>query len=191
MPHLAPVLDNLFQLLQLSGGAVFVGPLDDHVGADFCALCNFIRMEWPRLVQRINVRRNQFTTHLGCVVIPFNKNEVAYLSLRSPYEVQIKPYDAEALAAALRGETDYIEPGLLKKARTLTSAVFDWAKAGFPMATQEQIDARLALCKACEFWEPNGYLHLGKCKKCGCSGAKLNLATSTCPEGKWNAVNNS
>lgn len=188
MPHLEPVLDNLFQLLQFARGAVYAGELDEHIGDDFCALCDFIRMEWPRLAARIERRRAEFTTHLDCIVIPFNQREVAYLSLTPPYAVEIKPYDRTTLAAAIQPDVDQ-EPGLVVKAKTLSRAMRVWASSGFQMATDEDAAARKAICEPCEFWQGGSYLGAGKCKKCGCSGVKLKLATSSCPIGKWHAVN--
>lgn len=55
--------------------------------------------------------------------------------------------------------------------------------------TQEQIDARLAICNGCEFYKNNS------CLKCGCSLSreknymnKLYWADKSCPIGKWGPV---
>jgi hypothetical protein len=80
------------------------------------------------------------------------------------------------------------EPTLMEKAKSLTDAVASWTKAGFKMATEEQYAARYEICKACDFWVDEGYMGMGKCRQCGCSGVKLRLATSTCPLEKWGKV---
>jgi predicted Zn-ribbon and HTH transcriptional regulator len=69
--------------------------------------------------------------------------------------------------------------------------MFDWAKAGFQLAPSEVYASRLDTCKTCDSWSNNAFLGAGSCAKCGCSGVKLKLATSKCPIGKWDAVNNS
>jgi hypothetical protein len=82
-------------------------------------------------------------------------------------------------------------PTLVDMSKNLYSAMAEWAKAGFVMATEDVVADRKAICVACPEWVGDGYLGMGKCKKCGCSGIKLRFATSKCPLGKWNAVNNS
>lgn len=60
-----------------------------------------------------------------------------------------------------------------------------WAKAGFPIVSGEDLAERKGICAECEFWNADAFGGLGKCGKCGCSGVKLRLATSKCPAGKW------
>ncbi len=55
--------------------------------------------------------------------------------------------------------------------------------------SQEQIDARLEICKTCEFYQNNS------CLKCGCSLSrdrnfmnKLYWKNKSCPIGKWGSV---
>lgn len=78
------------------------------------------------------------------------------------------------------------EPSLATKAATLTSSLAHWAAKGFKVVEPEQFQARLDNCKTCEYWDSEAMFGTGKCRKCGCSTqAKLRLATSTCPIGKW------
>lgn len=78
------------------------------------------------------------------------------------------------------------EPSLAAKATTLTSSLAHWAAKGFKVVEPEQFQARLDICKGCEYWDSKAMFGTGKCRKCGCSTqAKLRLATSTCPVGKW------
>jgi hypothetical protein len=69
--------------------------------------------------------------------------------------------------------------------RNLGQAAILYANDGFKNCTREQHNQRLEICKACEFWDASGYMGLGKCRKCGCSGMKLWVASSKCPIGKW------
>jgi hypothetical protein len=77
------------------------------------------------------------------------------------------------------------EPGLVEKAKNFTSSMVEWATSGFPVVDNDLLLKRKEVCNTCEFWDKDGYMGAGKCKKCGCSGIKLNLATSVCPAGKW------
>jgi len=77
------------------------------------------------------------------------------------------------------------EPGVVQKAFSLADAMIMWAKSGFKTAPEEQYKDRKALCQACPEWDGEGYFGAGACKQCGCSGAKLYLASSTCPLKKW------
>jgi hypothetical protein len=77
-------------------------------------------------------------------------------------------------------------PSLLEKGANLASSMKGWAASGFSLATPEQLESRMAICKGCEFWNESGFAGTGSCKKCGCSTqAKLRMATSKCPDGKW------
>lgn len=81
-----------------------------------------------------------------------------------------------------------VEPvGLITKARRLKDELRGWARAGFPQVTRETRQKRKAICYACPHWNPEGNIGLGACRKCGCSRAKLYLATAKCPIGKWSA----
>jgi hypothetical protein len=64
----------------------------------------------------------------------------------------------------------------------LTRALVGWAHAGFPVVDRPVFEHRHAICSACEHWQPRLRLGTGMCRKCGCSGAKLWLATSKCPD---------
>jgi hypothetical protein len=60
-----------------------------------------------------------------------------------------------------------------------------YAIDGFKNATQQLHDERLKVCLQCEFWSQEKFGGLGKCEKCGCSGAKLWVLSSKCPLNKW------
>lgn len=80
-------------------------------------------------------------------------------------------------------------PSLLQKAANFAAAAAAHVAAGMPRATQEQIDARHAICQTCEHY--NGRA----CRKCGCPVnrekafiSKLSWANEKCPVGKWGPV---
>jgi len=77
-------------------------------------------------------------------------------------------------------------PDIFQMGANLAGSLGDWAVGGFAIATPEQLETRMAICKGCEFWNESGFAGTGSCQKCGCSTqAKLRMATSKCPEGKW------
>lgn len=76
-------------------------------------------------------------------------------------------------------------PTVMKMMASLGKSAAVYAADGFTNATKQQHQERLEICNACEFWENESYFGLGKCRKCGCSGAKLWVASSKCPIGKW------
>jgi hypothetical protein len=81
-------------------------------------------------------------------------------------------------------------PSLLEQAKSLTFALSDWAKSGFVKVPSKIFEHRLSICKACDYWNPDGFSGLGQCKMCGCAVGKLHLPNSRCPlkEPKWTAV---
>ena len=66
-----------------------------------------------------------------------------------------------------------------------TKATYNWAKSGFKLADEAELARRTQICNKCKFWYPTARMGLGKCLKCGCSLAKLKLASEKCPIGKW------
>ncbi|MBI3839593.1 MAG: hypothetical protein HY288_16860 [Planctomycetia bacterium] len=91
-------------------------------------------------------------------------------------------------------------PSLFKRIKNFAPALITHARHGFPKCTQEQMDARHAICRAC----PGGFYirdienpNLGICghKDCGCSAGreerflnKLGWADQACPIGAWPAA---
>jgi len=69
---------------------------------------------------------------------------------------------------------------LMEAGANLTSSVTEWAESGFQICGAKELDNRLSICNSCEFMSGN------RCLKCGCFlQAKARLATSRCPEDKW------
>lgn len=78
-------------------------------------------------------------------------------------------------------------PGLPRLVQGFGKEVVGWAKAGFGRASDEELGRRRAICAEvpCPHWDHSAYLGMGGCHLCGCSRAKLYLATASCPMGKW------
>ena len=76
-------------------------------------------------------------------------------------------------------------PSNLQMLQNFTKASFKWAKSGFKIADAETLANRKAVCDTCPYWYAKARMGLGKCIKCGCSSAKLKLASEKCPIGKW------
>ena len=76
-------------------------------------------------------------------------------------------------------------PSLPSMMKNLAQAATMYVVDGFKNCTKEEHSRRFAICHPCEYWNQNGFYGLGQCRKCGCSGAKLWVASSKCPIGKW------
>lgn len=79
------------------------------------------------------------------------------------------------------------EPSLLDLVTNFAGSVSNWAKAGFPVTSEEEYNTRMAICKGCPYWKENilSIDTLGKCKLCGCRGFKPWLKTEVCPVSNW------
>lgn len=80
-------------------------------------------------------------------------------------------------------------PSLLQKAANFATSTVRHLAAGAPRCTQEQIDARFAICQTCEHFDGKA------CRLCGCPVvrekafvSKLAWAVEKCPAGKWGPV---
>lgn len=79
-------------------------------------------------------------------------------------------------------------PSVGQMARNFAVAATDIAKSGFQKVSQEQYSSRMAICNQCEFWDGKARFGMGKCSKCGCTGAKQWFASSKCPIDKWGVL---
>lgn len=78
------------------------------------------------------------------------------------------------------------EPTLMQKAKSATYSALEWARAGFPVVSDEEYAKREAICLACPFFDASAFFGDGKCTQCGCDfKLKSKMATEKCPEGKW------
>ena len=83
------------------------------------------------------------------------------------------------------------EPNLIDKAKSLGTAVYDWAsKDKFQKTPHDEVEKRKAICLACPQWDATAFNNLGKCKICGCSSGKWYIPSSKCPDNppKWNSI---
>jgi hypothetical protein len=73
------------------------------------------------------------------------------------------------------------EPTVTEMAINFTQAMAGWVKAGFKVVGREVYEQRHVICLSCEYWDAQARAGQGKCRRCGCSRAKLWLAPSKCP----------
>lgn len=82
-------------------------------------------------------------------------------------------------------------PSFFQKAVNFAAAAAKHVAAGAPMASDEEIARRFAICQGCEFFDGKA------CAKCGCPVnreraylSKLSWADQSCPVGKWGPAEN-
>ncbi len=85
-----------------------------------------------------------------------------------------------------RSEAPQAMPSLVERARNFATSAARHVASGMRTCTEEQVEARYAICRACEFFRDES------CMKCGCPLArgvrlvsKLSWANENCPVGKW------
>lgn len=106
--------------------------------------------------------------------------EERHIASSDSYEKTPLNFDEVVSVATEKPTHDNIE--LLKH---FTNSAIRFAKSGFKIADSETLAARKAICNKCEFWDSTAFFGRGKCRKCGCSSAKLRLVSEKCPIGKW------
>ncbi len=99
-----------------------------------------------------------------------------------PWRVELR----EAIKRGLpQGPPPPPEPSWTEMGVNLASSLAVWAKAGFPVASVEEVTHRRVVCLSCDRWDPEARAGLGKCMECGCCSVKWWLATATCKLEKW------
>jgi hypothetical protein len=78
-------------------------------------------------------------------------------------------------------------PNFPNKVKNFAGSMTKWACGGFKKVGQDVYNKRMAVCNACQFWDNDGNLGMGKCSKCGCGRGKLWLGHEKCPIGKWDS----
>lgn len=76
-------------------------------------------------------------------------------------------------------------PTITSRIKTFASALVRSAKSGFKQVTAEEVARRMDVCGACPYYSGSHSIWKIACKKCGCTGLKLNMATEKCPLNKW------
>lgn len=94
----------------------------------------------------------------------------------------LKPLDFDSIVSV---EENTPSQTLIELVRRFTLATKRWAKSGFSWVDDSTLEHRTEICLLCPFWDALARMGMGKCKKCGCSSAKLKLASEKCPMGKW------
>jgi hypothetical protein len=87
--------------------------------------------------------------------------------------------------------SDKLQPDDIKSvAGNFISSMKAWQSAGRPVVTKKIWNERLNICRNCEYWQEIAHTKIARCKRCGCSSAKLLLGTSKCPLNppKWESV---
>ena len=76
-------------------------------------------------------------------------------------------------------------PSVVQMTKNFVISMTESAKTGFKKVTPEQHAERMTVCNGCQFWDGKARMGAGKCAKCGCTGAKQWLASSSCPINLW------
>jgi hypothetical protein len=81
-----------------------------------------------------------------------------------------------------RRNVQHTLPSKIQMAKNLASATVEHAKTGFANVTSDEQQARLDICKGCEFYREAD----DRCLKCGCFlKSKSAWKSGKCPIGKW------
>lgn len=113
-----------------------------------------------------------------------------YKTLDAPF-IDVKKLSREEVANALLKlvPEQYESPSLTEMVTSFSEDMLKWASANFALASQEEMDQRLNICRSCEWWNAEAYKGTGRCRKCGCSTwAKIRVKTSGCPIGLWGRI---
>ena len=128
----------------------------------------------------------------GSILVVVAEDVFALLTQSPPFVIfGAEPEAADKLSRAeaeeeKRTQGGRVLPNLINQTKNFIGAVTTWATEGFPLASKDVYESRLTICKTCPEFDPNGFgPGLVRCRKCGCSGAKLHMETSTCPLTKW------
>ena len=112
-------------------------------------------------------------------------------TIQTPRGTWVLELDAEAGTATVISFTKP-EPSVMRKAAS-------WAAAEASLLTQgpltdEQYEARIAMCRACEHLDAREAPQIGFCKACGCGTnaraeltVKGRMPAATCPKLRWPA----
>jgi hypothetical protein len=104
--------------------------------------------------------------------------------MSNQYNINLTPEQYQAIKTKLDTENIDNFPPLFKQARNLIKQIWTSgieATKGKPLiSSAEKVEARMNICKACEFFTGE------RCTKCGCfMTAKVNIDAASCPLNKW------
>lgn len=80
---------------------------------------------------------------------------------------------------------EYEPPSPAQRAKQAAFALINWAKQGFKVRSEEEINTIRAICEVCPFYSGKSGLFKIACGACGCGGLKLAMEGTKCPKGKW------
>ena len=78
-------------------------------------------------------------------------------------------------------------PNFMDQAVSFATTFAVWIREGLPVVSREVYIQRRNICAGtltttrCDYWGGDTQLGFGRCRKCGCSGLKLFMATVQCP----------
>lgn len=104
--------------------------------------------------------------------------------LQAPKEQEIVRIEAGiGIFIATREGREFVPtPSVSKKVLNFAGAIIDAAKDGFEIASKEEQEQRLAICRACPIFK----VLSETCGDCGCNmNGKVTMKTWNCPRGKW------
>lgn len=76
-------------------------------------------------------------------------------------------------------------PPITQRLRTFARAMGSWAASGLKTVSQEDAQKRLEVCEQCPHYNGSSSILKIACKRCGCTGLKLWLPGSVCPDKRW------
>jgi hypothetical protein len=132
-----------------------------------------VTIEYQQLIRALNAR------------IPELVHAADQFSLHSDLRRAAARHTAARAGMRLRGAARL--PSMAKMAKTLAGAVMSEGRArlhGDPPLALDQVEARMAICRACDRLIGQGTS--ARCGQCGCFIApKSRFRTQNCPLGKW------
>jgi len=144
------------------------------------------KQKYDDLFERAKGLRPESDSPLKMVARSTNSPSLtALLSERRAGRAREQVLEQRSIQNAIRREAG---PSLTTMAGNFIGAMGAYAKDGFRNVNKEEHAVRQAICNGCEFWDAKARMGAGKCMKCGCSGAKLWMASSECPIKKWGKI---
>ncbi len=166
--------DNLHEIL-ISGQA--------NNGEIFSWICNPTAKQLKRLTVGGKAAYKAAFMNGTLYYAKLDENEIS----EERHVVETNDYEISDLdfAELVKVEKENLTQSTSELLGKFTSAMTNWARKGFKIADAETLEKRKSICSICEYWDATAYLGYGKCRKCGCSSAKLKLETEHCPIEKW------
>ena len=84
--------------------------------------------------------------------------------------------------SALRERYQKVRPSVFQQTLGFFREITKWTRAGFRITHWRTFLARSKACRGCHYSVDK---IVARCGRCGCTRAKLMLATARCPEKRW------